>query len=195
MIAQEVVTQHAALDAFSSFSVNTLRIVTLLTPDDNVIVVNAALRTGVGSSFVDNWAAGGVAAGIDCESGRLRKIAYDKKGNRYSAHPTSGTVFADYPIPGWERIRAAAVGIQRLFPFYRMLGLDLALKPDGEPVLIEINYAPDFTFLEQTGGPILKIEPVLRAFGEYDLLVNRHQRKLYLELDTLEHGSPDGAGR
>ena len=68
---------------FSASSVNTLRVVTMVTPHDDIIVVNAAFRTGVGHAFVDNWSAGGVAAGIDCESGRLKKYAYDKKGNRY----------------------------------------------------------------------------------------------------------------
>ena len=178
-IAQEVVTQHSAMAALSSASVNTLRVVTMMTRGGEVIIVNAALRTGVGSAFVDNWAAGGVAIGVNCETGRLRAIAYDKKGRRYAVHPTSGIAFADFPVPSWERIRATAVAIQKAFPFYRMLGLDLAVEPNGEPVLIEINYAPDFTFLEQTGGPVLKIDPVLRAFGEYDLLVNKHQRKLY----------------
>jgi hypothetical protein len=191
-IVQEVLTQHPALAAFSSSSVNTLRVVTLLTADDRVIIVNSALRTGVGPSFVDNWAAGGVAAGVDRETGRLRPYAYDKVGRRYVSHPTSGIVFADYQIPGFKRICASAAAIQRLFPFYRMLGLDLALEPDGEPAVIEINYAPDFTFLEQTGGPVLRIEPVLRAFGEYGLLVNRHQRKLYKRLIKAEIPKQDG---
>jgi hypothetical protein len=35
---------------------------------------------------------------------------------------------------------------------------------------------------EQTSGPLLKNDEVLRAFGAYDLLVNRHQKKLYRRL-------------
>ena len=115
----------------------------MVTPQDEIIVVNAALRTGVGHALVDNWSAGGVAAGVDCATGRLKKHAYDKKGNRYVAHPTSGIVFEDYQIPEWDRVHAAAVAIQRAFSFYRMLGLDIALDPNGQPVLIEINYGPN----------------------------------------------------
>jgi hypothetical protein len=39
--------------------------------------------------------------------------------------------------------------------------------------------------LEQKAGPLLRSESALRAFGEYDLLVNKHQRKLYDSLDDL----------
>ena len=74
-IIQDFVAQHPGLAAFSSSSVNTLRVVTMVTPQDEIIVINAALRTGVGRAFVDNWSAGGVAAGIDCETGRLKKHA------------------------------------------------------------------------------------------------------------------------
>jgi hypothetical protein len=184
-IVQDVLSQHPAMAALSPASVNTVRVVTLVTPQNEIILVNAALRMGVGSAFVDNWSAGGVAAGVDCGTGRLKKFAFDKKGHRYIAHPTSGIVFEGHPLPGWDRIRAAAISIQGDMSFYRMLGFDVALDPGGEPVIVEINHSPDFTFLEQTGGPVLRIEPVLRAFGEYNLLVNRHQRKLYTRLSRF----------
>ena len=86
-------------------------------------------------------------------------------------------------VPEWERICTAAAAIQKAFPFYRMLGLDIAIDQNGEPVLIEINGSPDLAGQEQMSGALLRSKPVLRAFGEYCLLVNRHQRKLYVSLD------------
>ena len=171
------------MSAFSR-SVNTLRCFTMLTKLGEVVLVNGSMRSGVGESFVDNWSAGGVSVGIDCEKGVLKKYAYDRRWNRFAAHPTSGTVFEDYPIPEWERVRVMAISIQKAFSFFRMLGLDLAIGPGGEPLLIEINGAPDLAALEQKAGPLLKSQPVLRAFGEYDLLVNKHQKRLYSELRT-----------
>jgi hypothetical protein len=181
-IVQDVLVQDARMAAFSPFSVNTLRIITMLTKQDDLIIVNGSMRSGVGESFVDNWSAGGVSVGVDFDRGRLKKYAYDRKWNRFGTHPTSGVVFEDYPIPEWERVHATAAAIQKAFPFYRMLGLDMAIGQGGEPVLIEINGAPDLAALEQKAGPLLKSERVLRAFGEYDLLVNKHQRKLYASL-------------
>ena len=181
-VVQELIEQDPRMAAFSAHSVNTLRLITMLTKQGRVILVNGSMRSGVGSSFVDNWSAGGVSVGVDCRRGVLKKYAYDKNWRRFPAHPTSGTVFEDYPIPEWERVRAAAVSIQKAFAFYRLIGLDLALGPGGEPLLIEINGSPDLSALEQKAGPLLKSPDVLRAFGEYGLLVNKHQRRLYAEL-------------
>lgn len=187
-IVQEVVTQDARLAAFSSSSVNTLRVVTMLTPRNEPIVVNASFRSGVRDAFVDNWSAGGVSVGVDCGKGVLKKYASDKKSNRYATHPTSGIVFEGHPVPEWGRVCSTAAAIQRAFSFYRLIGLDMALDQSGEPILIEANGAPDLSGLEQKAGPLLKNEAVLRAFGEYDLLVNKHQRRLYASLGrSLDH--------
>lgn len=184
-IVQDVLRQDPRMSAFSPFSVNTLRLITMLTKQGEVIMVSGLVRFGVGESFVDNWSAGGVIVGIDCERGRLKKYAYNRKWDRYGAHPTTGVVFEDYLIPDWERISAMAATTQKAFPFYRMLGLDIAIDQGGEPVLIEINGAPDLAGQEQTAGPLLKSKPVLRAFGEYGLLVNKYQRRLYASLKEL----------
>jgi hypothetical protein len=181
-IVQEVVRQDGRMAEFSSASVNTVRIVTMLTRHGDVLIVSAALRAGIGSAIIDNWSAGGIGVGIDCRRGRLMKFAYDKRSRAYQAHPTTGVVFEDRPVPEWDRLSAFAADVQRAFPFYRLLGLDLALDQDGEPVLIEINGAADLTFNEQVAGPLFKNVDVLRAFGDEDLLVNRHQQKLYAEL-------------
>lgn len=184
-IVQKVLLQDARMAAFSPYSVNTLRIVTMLTRQRNVIIMGASMRSGVAKSFVDNWSAGGVAVGIDSETGKLKKYGYDRNWKRYESHPTTGVVFENYMIPEWDRICSAAAKIQKAFLFYRILGLDIAIEQSGEPVLIEINGAPDFVAQEQWCGPLLKSELVLRAFGEYNLLVNKHQRKLYVSLDEL----------
>ena len=182
-IVQEVLLQDARMSAFSPYSVNTLRIVTMLTRRGDVIILSALMRTGVSNSFIDNWCAGGVAVAIDCETGKLKKHGHDRRWKRYESHPTTGVTFENYVVPEWERICTAAAAIQKAFPFYRMLGLDIAIDQNGEPVLIEINGSPDLAGQEQMSGALLRSKPVLRAFGEYGLLVKRHQRKLYVSLD------------
>lgn len=181
-IAQDIITQHAMMAAFSPYSVNTVRIVTMITLRGEAILVNASIRTGVGESIVDNFTAGGVSTGIDRETGTLKKYAYDKKSRRYVSHPNSGVVFENYPVPEWDRIRDWALAIQKAFSFYKLLGFDIAIDEDGQPILIEINCMPDLPGLEQKAGPLLKNEAVLKAFGEYRLLVNKHQKKLYSAL-------------
>jgi len=182
VLLQEAIRQDKRMSVFSSYSVNTIRAVTMYTKKDFVIIIAALFRCGVGESYVDNWSAGGVAIGIDVETGKLQKFGYDKNGNRYTEHPTSKVKFENFVIPEWTAIVNLSKKIQMAFPCYRILGLDIALQEGGEPVLIEINEAPDLLGQEQMSGPILKLERNLRAFGEYDLLINKYQRELYRNL-------------
>jgi len=178
-VVQEVVKQDKRMAAFSSSSVNTVRVVTMLTKMNSVIILAAIMRCGVGESYVDNVCAGGLGVGVNCETGEIMKYAYDYKGHKHTVHPSSKVVFEGFVIPEWRRIIDMSKKIQQAFPYYRILGMDIALREDGEPVLIEINDSPDLLFMENACGPLLKDERILRAFGEYDLLVNKHQKRLY----------------
>jgi glutathione synthase/RimK-type ligase-like ATP-grasp enzyme len=177
-IVQEVLKQDGRLAVFSSSSVNTIRVVTYLTKNGEVIIASATMRCGVADSFVDNWSAGGVAVGVDCDTGRLKKYAYDRNSKRYEKHPTANIKFENFQIPEWFEIRDIAKRVQEAFPFYCLLGMDVSLLEGGEPVLIEVNANPDLVFQEQTSGPLLKDNRVLKAFGEDDLLTNRYQKNL-----------------
>jgi len=183
-IVQEVIKQDNRMAVYSQNSLNTLRIVTMLTKNESIIIPAAIMRCGIGESYVDNWSAGGVGVGIDCETGQLKKHAYDKYGNRYAEHPTSKVVFEDFCIPEWPNVVETAIKIQKAFPYYRILGIDIALQENGIPVLIEINGNPDLLMMEQMCGPLLQVKQNLRAFGQYDLLINKHQKKLFKSLQA-----------
>jgi hypothetical protein len=182
-IVQEVIKQDSRMSAFSSSSVNTIRIVTMYTKKESVIILAAIMLCGVGESYISNWAAGGINIGIDRETGRLQKFGYDKKGTRYREHPTSRVTFEGFIIPQWQRIIDLAIKIQKALPCYRILGIDVALQESGEPILIEVNENPGFIPLEQSCGPLLRVEQNCKAFGEYDLFYNRHQKELYARLE------------
>ena len=177
-IMQEVVVQDERIARISSSSVNTVRLVTLFTRSNRAIVISSSMRFGVGNAHVDNWCAGGVAVGVDYVTGKLMKIAYDKKGRRYFRHPISGITFEGFEIPHWGEVLNLAQRIQKACSFFKMLGLDVAIMPDG-PILIELNPNPDIVFQEQTAGPLLKDKRVYEEFAKYDLFVNDFQRKLY----------------
>ncbi|EAW30011.1 putative hexapeptide transferase family protein [marine gamma proteobacterium HTCC2143] len=174
-IVQAVIEQDKAISDISSSSINTIRVVTMLSKSGDVIVVSSSMRFGIGASYVDNWSAGGIAVGIDHQTGTLGKIAYDKHGKEYSHHPVSGIELAGYSIPKWELVLESAKTVQNAFPYYKLLGMDIALSDDG-PVLIEVNANSDIVFQEQTSGPLLKNRRVAEAFDEYNLLVNSLQR-------------------
>jgi hypothetical protein len=189
---QEVIRQDPRIASVWPTSVNTIRVITLLTPADDVLIVATGMRFGVGSSFVDNWSAGGVGVGIDHHTGRLRARGYDKFGNTYTEHPCSHVKFEGFEIPQWQRILDAARHVQRSLPFSRMAGVDICLDEDAQPVLIEVNGLPDLVPQEQLNGPLLENPQLLKAFDDCGLLVSRaHKRlartRLRGEQPTMEH--------
>lgn len=177
-VVQRMLAQVSPVASIAPNSINTVRVVTLLTRDSTVLLVAASMRFGVGRSLIDNWSAGGVAVGVDTDSGTLMETAFDKRGKRYQAHPESGCVFRGFQIPHWPAVITLSERVQRGLPFNRLLGLDIALTPHG-PVLIEINPDTDLVFQEQTSGPLFQDKIVWRAFRDYGLLYNTKQRALF----------------
>lgn len=177
-VVQELVEQDPRISCISSSSVNTIRVVTLLRRSGEVQIVSSTMRFSAGNAFVDNWSAGGIAVGVDHETGKLKKFAFDKRGNRYTTHPVSKVTFENFQVPEWQQVLDIARKVQLACPFYRIIGMDIAIDKRQCPVLIEVNANPDLIFQEQTSGPLLEDPRILSAFAEYDLLVCKEQRKL-----------------
>jgi len=192
MLVQEALRQDERLAAFSA-SVNTIRVVTMLSKAGEAFVVYAFIRFGVGSACVDNFSAGGVAARLDVGTGDLLLPVRDKQNRLYACHPTSATPFAGFRVPNWQGIVSFALTIQRSFDFYRLLGLDIALAADGEPVLIEVNASTDLDGVE--AGPLLADDRIVSAFGEYGLLVSKAQERVYADAVGRHDGGTSGRKR
>ncbi len=181
MFVQEIVKQPKEISDFSASSLNTIRILTLLTKSNEVLVISAYMRFGRGKSFVDNWSSGGVAVGVNCDTGMLHEFAYNNQGNKFKEHPDSKKPFKDFKIPMWDDVLRIACKLQAACTFYKFVGVDVALSKDG-PVIIEANANSCLITQEQNSGPLFKNKAVLNEFNNYDLLVNDYQKKL-LELD------------
>ncbi len=177
---QELAQQHLIISKIYPHSVNTVRIVTLLTKDNDVIIVGAKMRFGNNGSVVDNSSQGGINVGINCSNGSLMNTGVDKSGRQYNIHPFTQVRFADVVIPMWDDVIDMAKRIQLGCSFYRLLGADIAISPDG-PTLIELNANPDIVGLELAFGPILQDKSVHKAFSDYGLLINNKQKMLYVD--------------
>jgi len=185
-IVQRVVTQSKEISKFSSSSLNTIRIVTLLTKSNEVMLLSASMRFGVGGAFIDNWSAGGIAVGIDHHCGRLMSVAFDKNGNQFHQHPVSGIRFEGFKIPLWDEVVDISIRVQQACSFYKLVGVDIALSDDG-PILIEVNANPDIVFQEQTAGPFLKDQKILQEFSNYGLLINKYQKSLLNQYSSVRN--------
>lgn len=177
MILEELVIQHPNMAEVYADSVNTLRIQTLLTKDGEAIVLGCLARFGRNRARVDNLGSGGIGLGVHASSGRLFPEGWDYAEIRYDRHPETGVVFDGFRIPRWDELIALVKRAQEHFPFYRLLGFDIAITLEG-PVIIEINPQPDNVNLEASCGPILAEARTLREFERYGLLVNAPTRAL-----------------
>ena len=153
LIVQRELQQSEVTSRLNPTSVNTIRILSVLS-EFGVKVYSMIFRCGIGGAFVDNASSGGITIGIE-KDGRLKSIAYDKNGQKFSKHPTTNICFSEIVIPN---IRACIDLIKRLHPFvpnFRMVSWDIALDVDDNPVLIEANLKEgELDFHQLNNGPL-----------------------------------------
>ena len=137
-VVQERIVQHPDVAAFHPSSINTLRIITVVT-DDGPRPLTGVFRVGGGGSVVDNYAQGGMIVEIDLDRGVVVGEGYAKEGRAPAArHPDTGVPFDGFEIPHYhEAVRSACRFHEDLYGSHS-LGWDIAFSPDG-PVLIEAN--------------------------------------------------------
>jgi len=176
-IVQRYIQQHPKLEKISS-SVNTIRTETMLTQNNEVIIIGAFMRFGLDNNFLDNQCAGGLSIGVNINSGTLYEFAMNGKGEKFYSHPNTGVEFKDYMIPYWDKVIELSEKIQRYFCYFKLIGPDIGITLEG-PVIIEINATPDHAGLEMDYGPVLREKKVWEAFKKYDLLINGPSKNLF----------------
>lgn len=153
IVIQRPLQQHAGIAAINESSVNTIRIISLLT-EEGVKVYSAIMRIGIGGARVDNASAGGITCGITSD-GKLKKYAYTVKGQRFEQHPTSGLPFEGIEVPGFALCMAAVPQLHIQIPRFHLVSWDFAVDTDGQPVLIEANmHYGEVDFHQLNNGPI-----------------------------------------
>ena len=141
-IIQEKLAQHEALAALNANSLNTVRVYSFLFQNE-VHILSAILRVGGGASEVDNVSQGGYQCTI-LPDGRLDKYAITKLSGKWENADTcaSGIRFADVRVPSYDRIIDAVRKASAKMSHFKLVGWDIGVAADGEPVLIEYNVIP-----------------------------------------------------
>ena len=153
IIIQEPLKQHEILSKLAPSSVNTIRIISLLT-DEGVKIYSSVLRMGVNGARVDNASSGGITCGIN-ENGRLKSNAYSSTGRRYKQHPSAGVTFDSIVIPNYKEAVELVKRIHLRIPHFKLTSWDIAIRDDGEPVLIEMNvHYGELDFHQLNNGPL-----------------------------------------
>ena len=161
LLLEEVIKQHAELNAINPFSVNTLRLNTMLDKAGVSHVLCASLRLGRGESIVDNFTSNGIVAQIDIDSGVVFTPAIGKDLQTYIKHPTSGVVIPGFQIPHWGAAKEMVLRAATTIPQIRWIGWDVAITENG-PLLVEGNIDSGHNLMQlatQKG-----IYPILRSY-------------------------------
>lgn len=152
MIIQEPIVQHECLARLHKKSVNSIRLVTLLSGNETFLL-SSVLRMGNGDKRIDNASAGGIVCGINAD-GTLKNVAYDKHGNTYLFHPQGGQ-FNGVIVPGFTEVKNLALKLQYRFPNCRMLSWDFTIDSMCKPLLIEVNMRRgELDFHQFCNGPL-----------------------------------------
>ncbi len=161
-VCEEFIRQHKALSELNPYSVNTLRVVTLKSDDNEVEVISATLRTGMTpDSFIDNLFGGGLVAAVDINNGIIITHGVDGYNKKYVNHPITNTQLMGLKIPNWDDvIELVKKGHLRLNE-NKIIGWDIAITENGIDI-VEANSAPcprvmQIADLKPKGEKILKV--------------------------------------
>ncbi|WP_156820455.1 sugar-transfer associated ATP-grasp domain-containing protein [Thioalkalivibrio thiocyanodenitrificans] len=133
-LVQECIRQHACTARFNDSSVNSLRVYTYRSVDDDTVIpLHVLQKVGVAGHLVDQ----GLRIGVR-PSGHYNPFCTDENGTRYDA--VNGMALgAIEPFPFMDELRKQAVEVAERFIHQRVLGLDFAVREDGEILLLEAN--------------------------------------------------------
>lgn len=151
-IVESFIVQHHEMAKLSKNSVNTIRVVSIMTHDkkkgiepDEVHILYAGLRMGRGESVLDNLHAGGLIAGIDMKTGIVDTAGVDYENNVYEKHPDTGQMIRGFEIPFFDQILEMIKKAGKEAEGY--FGWDVAIT-ESRPILIEANTSPGAGILQ-----------------------------------------------
>jgi hypothetical protein len=144
----------------SNGALNTIRIISCLDEQGQPEIIAAVLRMAVGDNVtVDNVHAGGLAAAVNIEQGRLSQatdMGVDSRLGWIDSHPDTGGRITGRILPMWDEVCTLVGRAHSAFQDWAVVGWDVAIMAD-KPRLVEGNSGPDIDLVQR---------PLRTAFGK-----------------------------
>lgn len=137
LVIQEKIIQHKEYEALHPGSVNTLRIMSLISRD-GVKIFKTCIRIGAGDGKVDNITSGGFFVGID-EDGITMDKGAGADGKVLFEHPDLKYKLGGIKLTGVDKAKEMVKKAHGIMAHCRIAAWDIAIDLNGEPVLIETN--------------------------------------------------------
>lgn len=134
---QERLKQHPKMNLLNDTSVNTIRIVTYRS-DMEILVIYSVVRIGKKGAVVDNQCAGGISTIIG-EDGKLGNTAFGGFTAEGVGRTDSGIELNGFEIPSYQEAIETVKRLHYQLPFFNLIGWDVAIDEEGDPVVIEWN--------------------------------------------------------
>jgi hypothetical protein len=154
LLIQPRLTNHPDLADLANGTLATVRVMSCRNERGDFEVTNAVLRMASHrGAAVDNFHAGGIAAGVDVRSGKLGPATGGAwgatTGGWFECHPETGAQIAGRTLPDWSDLIALVQRAHAIaFPDQVVIGWDVAALPEG-PCLIEANKGPDLDIVQR----------------------------------------------
>jgi len=140
-VLQPRISNHPALARFSSGALCTVRMHTGRRRDGTIESYLPVLKMPAGTTTVDNFHAGNLAAPVEMKSGRLGfGLHRDRWGmvTGVERHPDTGARIAGFELPHWSALQSLARRAQAELTDAPLAAFDIAITREG-PVLVEGN--------------------------------------------------------
>lgn len=152
LLVQDRLENHPALDGFGTGALSTVRVLTCLDERGLPETIAAVFRMAIGANrTVDNLHAGGIAAAVDLESGRLgsaSNLGTDARLGWVDRHPDTGRPIRGETLPMWADVLDLVRRAHGALESIAIVGWDVGFVASG-PVLVEGNYGPDVDIMQR----------------------------------------------
>jgi hypothetical protein len=153
LLVQPGLVNHPTLAGITVNTLSTVRVVTGTGLDGRGMVLAAALRfPSRAGSPIDKFRAGGIAAAIDLETGKLGQatdLGLSAKSAWHTRHPVTGRQIEGLRVPDWPAIVDLAKTAHNKLADRIILGWEIAPLADG-PCIIAANAHPDLDICQRT---------------------------------------------
>lgn len=158
-VVQKYIEQHPFFDEFSSDSVATIRMTTVVDASNKVSLRACYLRLGRNND-THVKSINHIRIPINIKNGALYEEGYLANWKLIDKHPDSKTYFLNKTIPNYKGCLALVLQLHEKMLMVRSIGWDIVVDKDDNPIVMEWNgYSNDIKFSEATQGP---------CFGDLD---------------------------
>ncbi len=164
-VIEEVIVQHPQVSKIYPYSLNCLRVVTLVN-NGEAHILYSVFKMGNNGKFVDNLENGGLACHFDLDKGMITGQGHTSALINYDAHPSTGIPFVGYELPYMDEVKEMVKKAAMVIPEFRYVGWDVCITPNG-PAIVEGNDYPayDFPQLPDDDKPRIGLIPLIESFG------------------------------